>query len=166
MLDVDVAPMLPEIFSNKTAVAMMWLFFAAEKTTVYQRFLGDLFLDASQLHESEKSLRIGVPRPVTLLVVIQHLLCRSKIREVDIIHSTNMLEEVDEILLLGKSRQLRHVIEPHVYDAFRPASSQRFEEGFRALLGEADREEIHVEAFSDSRAKDPSTYAILASCFL
>ncbi len=98
-------------------MTMMRLMFAAEKAAVVnQRFFYGFF-NPPLCHEVEKLGLIVCPWTSILFVSVKHLLGGSKFRSVNIFHSANLIGEIFEIVPLGKTRELRNIIQANIYNS-------------------------------------------------
>ena len=74
MPDVDVAPVLLQIFGDQAAMAMMGFIFTAKETPVAEELFGYCVLNLSVLHQLEEKLRVSGPPYAALLVFVEHFL--------------------------------------------------------------------------------------------
>ena len=83
--DLQVRPLLSEVLRNQAAVAVMRLLFAAEQATVGDLLPGDVVLDVTKLHQSQKIPLVGGPLALLFLVRVQYLRSRCENWQVDVV---------------------------------------------------------------------------------
>ena len=86
---------------------------------------------------------VGAPVAAVLLVVVQHLLRGRQRRYVHVVHAADFGEKKAQVVALGETGELRHVVEPNIHDAARTGRPQEFEEPTGGLLRETDGEDPH-----------------------
>lgn len=119
------------------------LILAAQQAGMVKVFSFAELLDPAVGHELEKLPFKTAPIAALLLDGIQQGLRGGKFGDVHIINPADDSEEVMEIVLLGKTRQLRHVVEPNVHDALHLGFLQPREEMLRRRLREANGKHVH-----------------------
>ena len=131
MFDLDVSPPLTEVFCHQSSVAVVGPVLAAEQAgTVEERWIKRI-LDSPTSHQRHEAFFILLPAPPLLLVSVQDLLCWRQARHVHVVHITDLAQKVGEVMPLGESSQLRHIVEAHIHYPFRPGITQRLEEFLR-----------------------------------
>src|SRR5947209_3978910 len=103
MGDINVAPVLFEILRHQSPVTVVRLILAAEQAALGNRLLRYRFLDAPLLHQVEKAKLVGLPVGTLLPVLVEHLLGGRQCRNMNIVHPTDLSEEVSEIIPLRKA---------------------------------------------------------------
>jgi hypothetical protein len=76
MLDVDVTPVLLEVFSHQPSVAVVWLFFTAKEAGTVNEIAGDRAFDVTFVHQFQEALLVKRPVSLVLLVCVQYVLGR------------------------------------------------------------------------------------------
>src|SRR5262249_2276220 len=118
------------------------------------------------LHQRQKPGLIRLPVSALLLVLVQHLLSWRQVRQVDVIHSADLLEEVSEIIPLREARKLRDVVQADIDDPLGARLTQQLKEAARRLLRKSDCEQLHGDFPAASPGSFSSTYATRSSCRL
>jgi hypothetical protein len=140
---LQTTPLPFEKLDDKPSVAMVRLVLAAEETTLIDNALCDGGVDAASLHEIKKFALVHRPSPTVLLVGVENLLCRSQLRYVDVVHSTDLPEEELQIVTFAEARELTGVVEAHIDHTSSARLADQIEESTRWLLSETDGEYLH-----------------------
>ena len=74
-------------------------------------------MHSSLSHEFQELLFVFRPNDLLALVSVQHLLRGRQFRQMDIFHSANGLQKETQIVALGKTCQLRGIIQSDIDDA-------------------------------------------------
>src|SRR5260221_5240752 len=106
MLDLDIAPVLSEVFSNEATVAVVRLFLAAKQAAALQNF-ARRGLDAPRPHQLKKLPLVRLPVAVLrLLVEVENLGRWGEFGEMHVIDVADGLGEIAQVILLCEARKL------------------------------------------------------------
>ena len=145
MLDLDIAPMLSEIFGDEPAMTMIGPILAAQQASPVERLPIDRAVDSSFLDQPQERLFINAPIPILHFVCGKELLRRSEQRNMNIINITDFFDEIRQIGLFGEARKLRYVVQPNVDERFNLRLLERGEERFGRFFRETDRKDLHLD---------------------
>ncbi len=154
MLNLEIVPLVTEILNDEPAVAVMWLVFAAKQAATIKLVAVNL-LDPPSGHEVQKLSFVLRPRSLVLLVGVEDVLGRRKLKHVLIPHAADSLGEVREVITLGESIELRFVVQPNIYNILYARFLQPIEKMLSSRLGETDSEDFHV-TYSKVQLRRPS----------
>ncbi len=117
MRNHNIGPAVLQIFSDQTPVTLMRLFLAAQKTCAIEKVLARQRLNLPRLQQFVEAALILAPATLLLLICIQHLLCRSERRQMNVIDLADGLRKKPKIVPLRESGQLRNIVQPHIHQS-------------------------------------------------
>src|SRR5215813_12593646 len=96
MCNLNATPFVAKVLSNKTPMTVMGLVLAAEETGIIEEFWVEFFFDLSGSHEVTKSLLVGFPRPLMLLVCVEYILSGGEFGKMHVVNLSNCTQEISE----------------------------------------------------------------------
>jgi hypothetical protein len=114
-----------EVFTHEPTVAVMRLRLGAQETRSVEQLRLKTMLDSSFRHEVEKTRLVSRPLPLVLLVGLEHGVRRREQRLMHIRDPADPVEEIGEVIGLGKTGELRGIVQAHVDHLLHPADTSR-----------------------------------------
>lgn len=143
MNDVDFSPLACQVLCNQPPVAMLVLVLAAQQAGACKAIARKRILDPAAFHQLEELLLEHRPLPLLLFVRFEQLLCWGQLWQVGVVDATKRLQEVSQVVLLGKACQLRVVVQPDVDHFLHAGLLQARKKGFGGRFGEANCKNFH-----------------------
>ena len=132
-------PFVVEVFTHEPTVAVMRLRLGAQETRSVEQLRLKTMLDSSFRHEVEKTRLVSRPLPLVLLVGLEHGVRRREQRLMHIRDPADQGEEIGEVIGLGKTGELRRIVQAHVHHLLHAGRQKPVEQPLRARLRKADR---------------------------
>ena len=132
-------PFVIEAFTHEPTVAVMRLRLGAQETRSVEQLRLETMLDSSFRHEVEKTRLVSRPLPLVLLVGLEHGVRRREQRLMHIRDPADPVEEIGEVIGLGKTGELRRIVQAHVHHLLHAGRQKPVEKPLRARLRKADR---------------------------
>ena len=114
MNDLHIAPMSLEILGDQATVAVFGFVLTAQQASVGDRPSYPHLPNSSLVHECEELALVRIPVVMFIPISVQHLLGGRQLRHMHILHTADCVQKVFKVILLGETRQLRHVVQPNV----------------------------------------------------
>ena len=93
MDDFNIAPMLLEVFSNKSSMAMVGLVFTAKQAAPIEQALVDVF-NVPGSHQLKKLVLVNRPVALRLFVLIANILASCDLWYMSLVNAADSLPEV------------------------------------------------------------------------
>ncbi len=106
MLNLQAAPAPVQVFGDESAMAMVWLVFAAQQAAITHDFLRNDFLNPSLTHQVDEPAFVGIPVDSSVSIVAQQVFGRRQVWQVDVIHSAEFTSEPGEIIFFCEASEL------------------------------------------------------------
>ena len=107
MLNINVAPLVSQILSDKATVTMVWLFFAAQQTTAVQQFARRRVLDLPSADQVKELPLVQLPVSILgFLVRIENISRRREFRKMDVVNIADRLCKIPKIILFRETCKL------------------------------------------------------------
>jgi hypothetical protein len=136
VLNGQAAPSAAQVLGDEPAMTKMRLVFAAQQTSIFDKFPGNLLLDLPFLDQTQKLFLVNFPVTFVFLELIKDVLCRGESGKMDVIDPKDALEEILEVVAFAESCKLRHVVQPHIHHALHASLLQPCEKILGLFVGE------------------------------
>src|SRR5579862_7324795 len=147
MHGAHIAPVLPQIFEHQAPVAVLRRRLTAQQHRRHSEEAPvDALLHAPLGQQRQKAALVRLPTAVALLVGVEELRRGREQRLMVVVRIADRAQKVHQVVALGEPRELRRVVQAHVYQSSDANSSERLEELLGGLLGETDRIDFHSSA--------------------
>ena len=131
-------PFVIEVCAHEPTVAVMRLRLGAQETRSVEQLRLETMLNSSFRHEVEKTRLVSRPLPLVLLVGLEHGVRRREQRLMHIRDPADPVEEIGEVIGLGKTGELRGIVQAHVHHLLHAGGQKPLEKPLRARLRKAD----------------------------
>ena len=118
--------------------------FGAEEAGVVQGLSRGYIFDATLPHQGQEFTLVPFPVSVMFLEAVKDFLAWGERGYVDVVHAADLTKEKRKVVLLGKPRELRDVVEPDVDYSLGARLTKEFEKSGGGNLGESYSEDFQT----------------------
>src|SRR5262245_6200908 len=108
------APLFFEVFRDQSSVTVMWFFFRAEQARMLEQGRINALFNLTLAHQGEKLCLVDRPPAFFLLVLVQNILSRREVWQMNVVDAGHRAEKIAQVVLLGKAGKLRGVVEADI----------------------------------------------------